>query len=344
MLTKLQTLSEEREDGFTLIELLVVILVIGILSAFAIPAFLSQRKSAVDASVQSDVRNAATQIATWQTKNFNRAMEPISVTAQDAQASGAITGSPLAFISASSLLQGVAPASVASDALKETIKVSSGSKLFITQGDKSIITSYCIYGVNSGGDISASKGFIYDSENSGFVKEGMVSYCADNIPSDVTKSIAGGDNNAGGGGGEIDLGNNWVGEKTFTLKNDWGGTAEASSTARKTSDGTIEVTLKILDESRVWENSIIKVQASGVTKDDSYISMGMQTVEYDADYNYVMKGQEEVEYAQTTKMTLFTNGSNIDETVYKPEDFEDIRFIYSVRAPGNNGTFKGTAS
>lgn len=68
MLTKLQSIKEERESGFTLIELLVVILIIGILSAIAIPAFLNQRKSAVDSSVQSDLKNAGTTIETWLAK------------------------------------------------------------------------------------------------------------------------------------------------------------------------------------------------------------------------------------------------------------------------------------
>jgi len=50
---------QNGEKGFTLIELLVVIIIIGILAAIAIPAFLNQRQKAWGSQVESDLKNAA---------------------------------------------------------------------------------------------------------------------------------------------------------------------------------------------------------------------------------------------------------------------------------------------
>ncbi|MGP4993735.1 hypothetical protein [Glutamicibacter ardleyensis] len=125
---------------------MVVILIIGILAAIAIPAFLNQRKSAVDSSAESDIRNVATAIETAAVKVKGQVA---TITVSDAD----VTLTP-----------------ATGDPVTEDIKLSKGSTLSIeTDKDKingTVDNAYKVTITNPGGD-RASTGISYDSADGG---------------------------------------------------------------------------------------------------------------------------------------------------------------------------------
>ena len=87
------------ESGFTLIELLVVMLILGILAAIAIPAFLNQKSKASDASLKSQARSMQTAMETCATDNGGSytncsltALNPIESTIPNSATKSVVSG------------------------------------------------------------------------------------------------------------------------------------------------------------------------------------------------------------------------------------------------------------
>jgi type IV pilus assembly protein PilA len=150
MLHKLRQRAQD-EKGFTLIELLVVILIIGILAAIALPAFLNQRGKAQDTEAKSAARTAQTAMETWYTDEQDYSGDEAALRAIEPALNEGVAGTDLVVTPGA--------ADVATDGYAVEVTSETGNVFTITKEDAAAgsgvertCTDVSTYGCNSDGE------------------------------------------------------------------------------------------------------------------------------------------------------------------------------------------------
>lgn len=166
---KMENLMARRsneESGFTLIELLVVMIIIGILAAIAIPAFMNQQKGARDTATTSDLKNIATNVQSALVQYPDATYFAVADNDDDATtgpAAGVATTAEHAADGKIDLWVG----NSATNAERYVVTVSKGTEVSIVQGTET--GSFVVTGWNAKGKAytDAASGRKYDSAAGG---------------------------------------------------------------------------------------------------------------------------------------------------------------------------------